>query len=91
MKLVERYLRANRELARWNLKAYVPWARRHEPFSFAVGPLILGGAVVLLWFGFGLGLRKALLYFLVPAVALLLVSAAIGLWVGRQGQHGKPD
>ncbi len=82
MKLIDWYADANRRFVASYMTTYVPWSRRHVPYSLAVGPLILGGAVLVSWFGFGLGLRKAVLYFLVPAVVLLVVSAAIGLWMG---------
>jgi hypothetical protein len=86
VKLIERYVEANRRFAAWNLHAYVPWARRHEPYSFAVGPLILGAGFVVFWRLLGVTLLEAVLYFLVPFVVLFLASAATGIWV-RKRRH----
>lgn len=94
-KLIEWYVQAIRRYAAWNMNTYVPWARRHEPYSFAIGPLVLGGGFLLFWLvfwlGFGLGPLKVVLYFLVPAVGLFLVSAGTGPWVRKQRRSGKPD
>jgi hypothetical protein len=93
--LIERYIQANRRFAAWNLNAYLPWARRHEPHSFAIGPLVLGSGFLLVWLvswlGFGYGPLKVVFYFLVPAAALFVVSISTGLWLRRQRQRGKPD
>jgi hypothetical protein len=94
-KLIEWYVQALRRFAAWNMDTYVPWARRHEPYSFAIGPLVLGGGFLLFWLvfwlGFGLGPLKVVLYFLVPAIALFFVGPAVGLWVRKQRGSSTPE
>ncbi len=83
-KLIDRYVEGNRRFAAWYMRAYVPWGRRHQPYSFAIAPVVLSVGFVAFWLELDLSLLEALLYFLVPFAILFLLSAGFGVWRGKR-------